>query len=372
MIYHRVYKCPKCFNTLLVSNKMLHDLRCTEENPATYENILFRQNQEISNNTSYNNYNNSGYGEKMSIKNDDGTMIDIRKEKSLRGKDEYVEIKYDPQGNVISRKKASDYGYGNEDSLNEFSEFNEYEDDDFNLNYDNNNNTYYEINSKPEIKKAPSVIVETAEAQEIVIEAPAKYDPHVIINKPIFQGAVINSNDEVSDGIIDNIIRNTLNRNNDNNSSNSDNNYIIKNNVNNNKYDYSTQNISQSKDINKNSYNINYTQNINPKKDSYNQNYTQSKDINKNSYNINYTQKENTKKDSYNQNYTQSNDIIKNSYIINYTQNEKSKKDSYNQNYTQSNDINKNSYIINYTQNENYKKDSYNHNYTKSNDINKN
>lgn len=34
------YICPKCGNTLLMANKMLHDLKCTEQRPATYENIL--------------------------------------------------------------------------------------------------------------------------------------------------------------------------------------------------------------------------------------------------------------------------------------------------------------------------------------------
>ena len=275
MIYHRVYKCPKCFNTLLVSNKMLHDLRCTEENPATYENILFRQSQQMSNDTSYNNYNNSGYGERMSIKNDDGTMIDIRKEKSIRGKDEYVEIKYDPQGNVISRKKASNHGYGNDN----FDEFDDFEDDDFNLNYDNNNNTYYEMNHEPEIRKSPSVIVETAEAQEIVYEAPAKYDPHVTINKPIFEETYLSSNDGVTDGIIDDIIRNTLTRENNNNNydKNYDNNYNIQNDANINSNDYSTYSYSQSKDTTtKKSYNKNYNMN------SYNNQYNIG---NTNSYN---------------------------------------------------------------------------------------
>ena len=49
MIQHLIYNCPKCNNTLLVSNKMLHDLRCTEDNPATYENVL-RQSRIIDNN----------------------------------------------------------------------------------------------------------------------------------------------------------------------------------------------------------------------------------------------------------------------------------------------------------------------------------
>ena len=262
MIYHRVYKCPKCFNTLLVSNKMLHDLRCTEENPATYENILFRQSQQIPNNSSYNNYNDSGFSERMSIKNDDGTMIDIRKEKNLRGKDEYVEIKYDPQGNVISRKKASNHGYGgNENNFNDISEFDDYEDDDFSTNYDNSNNTYYEINKETEIRKAPSIIYETAEPQEIIYEAPAKYDPNVTINKPIFE-TTINSDTGISDTIMDDIIRNTLTRNNDNN--NFGNHLNIHNNSNINEYDYSqnyTQNYSKNKNQNSNSYNQEYNMN---------------------------------------------------------------------------------------------------------------
>ena len=251
MIFHKVYKCPKCFNTLLVSNKMLHDLRCTEENPATYENILFRQSQQISNNSSYNNYNNSGLSDRMSIKNDDGTYIDIRKEKSLRGKDEYVEIKYDPQGNVISRKKAGNYG-----------EFDDYEDDDFSTNYDNSNSTYYEINKEPEIRKAPSIIYETAEPQEIVYEAPAKYDPNVTINKPIFEETIIHNDGGISNTVMDNIIRNTLNRNNDND--NFGNNFNIQNNSNINGFDYSqnySQDYSQNKIQNTDSYNQDYNLN---------------------------------------------------------------------------------------------------------------
>ena len=42
----------------------------------------------------------------------------------------------------------------------------------FYTNYDNSNNTYFEINKKPEMRKAPSIIDETAEPQKIVYEAP--------------------------------------------------------------------------------------------------------------------------------------------------------------------------------------------------------
>ena len=74
---HLVYKCPKCQNTLLVSNKMLHDLRCTEENPATYENFISQQPQpslEESTRKS-NNFNTpQRFSRRMSIKHHDGTM----------------------------------------------------------------------------------------------------------------------------------------------------------------------------------------------------------------------------------------------------------------------------------------------------------
>ena len=190
MIQHQVYQCPKCFNTLLVSNKMLHDLRCTFENPATYENIM-RQSQQMSNDNNQMNSSQNISG-RMSITNEDGTSIDIVREKSIRGKDELIEIKYDPQGNVISRKRAD---YDIPQNNNNFHELNYYNEDgnNFKENYDNNNNTYYEVNKEEEIRKAPSVIIETAEAQEIIYEAPAKYDPHVTINKPIFQETIINN-----------------------------------------------------------------------------------------------------------------------------------------------------------------------------------
>ena len=326
MIFHRVYKCPKCFNTLLVSNKMLHDLRCTVENPATYENILFRQSQQISDNSSYNNYNNSDFGERMSIKNDDGTMIDIRKEKSLRGKDEYVEIKYDPQGNVISRKKASNHGYGG----NEFSEFDDYEDDDFSTNYDNSNSTYYEINKEPEIRKSPSVIVETAEPQEIVYEAPAKYDPNVTVNKPIYEDTYINSTGEISDKIMNDIIRNTLTRNDDNN--NFGNNINIQKDSNINGYDYS-QNYSQNYSEN---YSENYSQNY---LENYSQNHSQN-------YSKDYSQNKKQNSNSYNQDYNMNNNINQFNYGDNEIYNE-SKKENGNKT-ADKNDFNFTSYDYQY------------------------
>ena len=287
MFQHRVYQCPKCYNTLLVSNKMLHDLRCTVENPATYENILFRQSQLISNDSSYyNNYNNQyntnssqRFSARKSIKNNDGTMVDIVKEKNMRGKEEYIEIKYDPEGNIISRKRAGEsIGYTEEpQNLHEISEYNEY-DNNYETSYDNNNNTYYEVNNEVEIKNTPSVIYETAEAQEIVYTAPPQYDPHVTINKPI-EETFISNDAGISDGALNTILRNTMNM-----SNNSGNNY-----------NYNIQN-----DMNLNGYNMpqNYSQNdvnMNINTNTYGQSYdinnytSQNYDIGNNNGNLNYS-----------------------------------------------------------------------------------
>ena len=255
MIQHQVYQCPKCFNTLLVSNKMLHDLRCTYENPATYENIM-RQSQQMSTDNNQMN-SSSNFSGRMSITNEDGTSIDIVREKSIRGKDELIEIKYDPQGNVISRKKA-DY-YIPKNDYNSFHELNDYNENNNNVesSYDNNNSTYYEVNKEVEVRNTPSVIYETAEPEEIVIEAPAKYDPHVTINKPI-EETVIHSHAGLTDGMLDNIIRNTMNQNN-----NTGNNYNTHSNINLNGYDFSSQNYSatNNNNINTNNSNVNYNMN---------------------------------------------------------------------------------------------------------------
>ena len=241
MIQHLVYKCPKCQNTLLVSNKMLHDLKCTEENPATYENILSQQGQQATNYIS--NYNPNEISSirtsrRMSIKHDDGTMTDFRKEKNMRGKEELVEIKYDPQGNIISRKKADNSQYIEQlnNDYQEVTGFNEF------VDYDPNE--YYEVNEENERKynnmnnnniidngitfNNNQVIYETAATQEIVYEAPPQYDPNITINQPI-EETVVNSNGNLSHNTINNIIRNSLTRSNnlDNNLSNPFNNMNI-------------------------------------------------------------------------------------------------------------------------------------------------
>ena len=138
MIQHLIYKCPKCHNTLLVSNKMLHDLRCTEDNPATYENVL-RQSKIMDDNiqTSYIPENTSSqYSESFRKSNGDGTSSDFKKNINFNGEEEYIETKYDAEGNIISRKKMENIGYEvPQNDIQEVSEFYEYE-------QDNGNNIY--------------------------------------------------------------------------------------------------------------------------------------------------------------------------------------------------------------------------------------
>jgi hypothetical protein len=281
---------------------MLHDLRCTEENPATYENMLFRQSQQIADDSLNDNHPNSyeRFSSRTSIKNDDGTMIDIVKEKNMRGKEELIEIKYDPQGNIISRKKAGNFvSSAPQNSFHELNEYNDYDyENDYETKYDNNNNTYYEMNNEVEVRQTPSVIYETAEAQEIVYEAPAKYDPHITVNKPIFEQTIINAHEGISDGTLNNIIRNTLNT--------SNNDYNIQNDINLNGFDYSQNNYSQSNEIDTNTYsNQNFNDNnynIENNDLFNNDNQIDNNSFNENNFNVNELVSNSTGNDNLNYN----------------------------------------------------------------------
>ena len=263
MFRHLIYVCPKCQNTLLLSNKMLHDLRCTESNPATYEKILSEQK----------NNNNENTPKKKSLRfsnglrksNVDGTSSDIKKNIKSDGREEYIETKYDTEGNIISRKKADyiDDSY-NEDNFekNNYEEVNEFdeEEDDYNsnkiniINDINNNYNVGQINYYVEptvnINNQQIIYTTTGPAKEIIYEAPARYDPNIIINKPI-EETVINSDGNLNDNIMNDIIRRTVGK---------DDNIKI-----------SNENIEKYNDINNyNNYeqtnNINYINNI----DTYN------------------------------------------------------------------------------------------------------
>ena len=208
MFQHLIYKCPKCQNTLLVSNKMLHDLRCTEENPATYENVL-RQSQ-IMNSISPPQNSLNGFQEGLRKSNLDGTSSDIKRNINFNGEEEYIETRYDAEGNIISRKRADNFEYNlpQNNNYEEVSDFNEYEEED--NNYVNNpiqNNIY--IEPTVGINNAQEILYETAQPQEIVYEAPAKYDPNITINQPI-QETIISSDINLSDNVMKDIIRHSI------------------------------------------------------------------------------------------------------------------------------------------------------------------
>ena len=101
--------------------------------------------------------------------------------------------------------------------------------------------------------------IPTAEAEEIIYEAPAQYAPHVTVHKPI-EETIIMHNGGMSDGIIDNIIRNTMSQNTNNNGYEFNQNYSQTNNINNiNMNIYNNQNF----DINNFNNQINYQSNNN-------------------------------------------------------------------------------------------------------------
>ena len=254
MFRHLIYVCPKCQNTLLLSNKMLHDLRCTESNPATYEKIISeQQNNNIENTPRKKSLRFSNGLRKSNV---DGTSSDIKKNIKSDGREEYIETKYDTEGNIISRKKADyiDDSY-NEDNFekNNFEEVNEFdeEEDDYNsnniniINDINNNYNVGQINYYVEptvnINNQQIIYTTTGPAKEIIYEAPARYDPNIIINKPI-EETVINSDGNLNDNIMNDIIRRTvtkydnINKSNENiekyNDINNYNNYEQRNNIN--------------------------------------------------------------------------------------------------------------------------------------------
>lgn len=126
------YMCPKCFNTLPISNKILHDLKCTKESPVElsqenpytssvsnsydyggfgmrysandYSHLRISDNFNLS--SELRNSAGSRYYKRMSFMNDDGTTTEYKKDTDMSGKEELLEITYDPQGNIIGRKKA--------------------------------------------------------------------------------------------------------------------------------------------------------------------------------------------------------------------------------------------------------------------------
>ena len=224
-----IYVCPKCQNTLLLSNKMLHDLRCTENNPATYEKILSEEKNKDKENTPQKK--SLRFSNGLRKTNVDGTSSDIKKNINSKGQEEFIETKYDSEGNIISRKKTEFIeDNNNENNLqnNNYKEVNGfYEEDDYdqnekmnNINDISNNINVGQINYFVEptvnINNQQIIYTTTGPAKEIIYEAPVRYDPNITINKPI-EETIISSYEKLNDNIMNDIIRNTLRKNDNNN-----------------------------------------------------------------------------------------------------------------------------------------------------------
>jgi len=218
MFHHLIYKCHKCHNTLLVSNQMLHDLRCTEDNPATYEKILSQKNQNNENISSP--IKTSPFPNGFRKSNGDGTSSDIKKNIKSNGEEEYIETKYDAEGNIISRKKTENININSIGKNLNFQDVSEFSENDEESNSDSNNyldnihdnleveqNNYY-IDPAIELNNQ-QIIYTTAIPKEIIYEAPAKYDPNITINQPI-EETIINSDGNLSDNIMNDLIRSTI------------------------------------------------------------------------------------------------------------------------------------------------------------------
>ena len=144
------YQCPKCFNTLLRSNKILHDLKCTKESPVelSQENPYTSGAYNVDSGLRYstNDYSSdlristnlnldselrksagNRYYKRMSFMNDDGTTTEIKKDTDMSGKEELLEITYDPQGNIIGRKRADGGSSSVRFKFHELQEYNAYD-----------------------------------------------------------------------------------------------------------------------------------------------------------------------------------------------------------------------------------------------------
>ena len=264
------YQCPKCFNILPISNKILHDLKCTKERPVEFSqenpytssasgNIYFNPegvryssndytNLRISNSdfnlaSELRNSAGSRYYKRMSYMNDDGTTTEIKKETNMSGKEELLEITYDPQGNIIGRKKAD----GGRSSVR------------FNFHELQNYSTYDPMDNY-NIYEGGNVYVQTVPATEIVYLPVESYTVdysnnynnnnyfehdfgsrgYSLMNNDMTNGQMVDLNNNNNNSNIDNYFSNNNNYTTQTNYENYNNNYNYTNNTGN--YNYSNIN----------------------------------------------------------------------------------------------------------------------------------
>ena len=387
------YKCPKCGNILLSSNKILHDLKCTERMPATYANII-NQNiyasvrEPFSNirlsGANANNLTSSGLKKstsgsqfkRSSVVNKDGTTTEIKLEKSISGKQELLEITYDPQGNVITRKKAES---GNNNTKLGFHEIKEFktndEKDNYNI-YEGGNVFLQTVPSeeqeknksddpnKKEVKKDEQVKQEKKNESTPAQPIEHNYGKHGYTWMQNNINSISVNIDDIRNHKVNNInvpsIKEDLNKyfnmsyNNGNNYSN-----IVSNNYNNyntfsdTSYNYNT-NVNNNTNLNNNivnnnyNYNTNYDNILNNNNYNYNNTTTNYNDIFNYNNNTSSTSISTTNNNNYNNNMTN----FTNNYSDNYTtNNDYNFSYDYNQNNSTNNttnNFNQNEFVVNY------------------------
>ena len=387
------YKCPKCGNILLSSNKILHDLKCTERMPATYANII-NQNiyasvrEPFSNirlsGANANNLTSSGLKKstsgsqfkRSSVVNKDGTTTEIKLEKSISGKQELLEITYDPQGNVITRKKAES---GNNNTKLGFHEIKEFKTNDEKDNYNiyEGGNVFLQTvpreeqeknksddPNKKEVKKDEQVKQEKKNESTPAQPIEHNYGKHGYTWMQNNINSISVNIDDIRNHKVNNInvpsIKEDLNKyfnmsyNNGNNYSN-----IVSNNYNNyntfsdTSYNHNT-NVNNNTNLNNNivnnnyNYNTNYDNILNNNNYNYNNTTTNYNDIFNYNNNTSSTSISTTNNNNYNNNMTN----FTNNYSDNYTtNNDYNFSYDYNQNNSTNNttnNFNQNEFVVNY------------------------
>ena len=405
------YKCPKCGNILLSSNKILHDLKCTEKMPATYDNII---NQNIYSSlrmpnsnirlsgTNANNLSTSGLKKGISgspfksssIVNKDGTTTEIKLEKSISGKVELLETTYDPQGNVITRKKAES---GNNNTKLGFHEIKEFKSNDEKDNYNiyEGGNVFLQTVPREEQEKNKTndpnkneLNKDKQNQEEKKIESTPPQPIEHNYGKHGYTWMQNNINtisvniDDIRNNKVNNINVPSINEDLNkyfNMSYNNGNNYstAVSNNYNNynvfsdNSYNYNTNvNFNNSSNLNNNNNNYNYNTNYDNvyNNNNYNNITTNYNDI------FNYN---NTSTSASTTNNNTNNNNVANFMDTNYSNNYTTNTDynfsyDYNQNNSTkntNNNFNQNEFLTNYNNSNVFAEvTSINHNYNKGND----
>ena len=255
------YQCPKCFNVLPLSNKILHDLKCTKESPVEfsqenpytsrlsntfdYNDIRYSSN-DFSNLRISSNFdlasdirNTAGpmYHKRMSYMNDDGTTTEIKKDTNMAGKEELLEITYDPQGNIIGRKKADGGSSSVKFKFHELQEYNTYDPMD-NYNIYEGGSVYVQTVPTTEIVYQP-IESYTVDYSSIPYEHDFGSRGYSLMNNDMTNGQMVDLNNN-NNSNIDNYFSNNNNYTTQTNYENYNNNYNYNNNTGN--YDYSNIN----------------------------------------------------------------------------------------------------------------------------------